>query len=128
MTFKEILTVFGGFGLFLGSLGAVQLFVVSEGRVMPSLLMLLAGLVLGLIGALYRFIELRHSAAARASLAAQPQPSLSSVLSLGNLILLLLCVPPMLAVGVGAPALVQLAVLIPLVVAVALQLSRRGHR
>ncbi len=84
MTFKQFLTVFGGFGLFLGSLGAVQLFVVSEGRVIPSLLMLLAGLAIGFIVGLYRVIQLRHSAAARASLAAQPQPSLSSVFPLAT--------------------------------------------
>ncbi len=128
MKFKEFLTVFGGLGLFLGSLSAVQLFVVSGGRVIPSLLMLLGGLAIGFTGGLLRVIQLRHSAAARASLAAQPQPSLSSVFSPGNLILLLLGVPPMLAVGLRAPALVQVAVVIPLVVAVALQMSRKGHR
>lgn len=126
MTLKQFLAVFGGFGLFMGSFAAVPLFVASGGRIIPSLLMLLFGLAVGFACGLYRVIQLRYSATARAKLAAQPQPSFSSVVTPHKVIIVLLGFPPMFALALHSNPLVHLAALAPLLVAVAVQSRRKG--
>lgn len=129
MTLKQFLGVFGGFGLLLGSSAAVPLFVASGGRIIPSLLMLLFGLAVGFTAGLYRVIQLHYSAAARAKLAAQlaaqGEPSFSSVVNPHNVIIVLLGFPPMFALILSSHPLVHLATLAPLLIAVAVKSSRK---
>lgn len=128
MTPLEIFSVFSKFGLFLGSLCAVQLLVATRGRIAPALLALAAGLGIGLAGGLYRVVQLHYSPTARARMDAQVQatsPPNWKRLWLGSLLILL---PVPITRALEAPAAVEFTVMTLVLVVVLVQFRRRSHR
>jgi hypothetical protein len=128
MSAKQLFVVFGGFGLFLGSIGAVQLFVTSRGQIVPSLLMLVVGLVLGLLGGVFRLVQLRYSEAARQRLAADSQvasPTNWIRLWIGTLLFVL---PLAVTRALRAPAVVEFSLMTILLALILVQLYRRSRR
>lgn len=128
MTPRQFFTIFGGFGFFLGSLGAVQLLVVSGGRVVPTLLALASGLAIGLACGFYRVLQLRYSETARARLTTQVEaapPRNWKRWWIGTLLLLL---PIPVIRGLDAPVAVQFTVTTLILVVVLLQVHRNRRR
>ena len=128
MTPRQIFTVFGGFGLFLGSLGAVQLLVVSGGQIVPSLLALAGGLAIGLACGVYRVAQLHYSETARVRLADQSQaasPPNWKRLWIASLPILL-TVP--ITRALGAPVAVEFTVMTLVLVVVLAQLRHRRRQ
>ncbi len=128
MSAKQLFVVFGGFGLFLGSIGGVQLFVTSRGQIVTSLLMLVVGLVLGLLGGVFRLVQLRYSEAARQRLAADSQvasPTNWIRLWIGTLLFVL---PLAVTRALRAPAVVEFSLMTILLALILVQLYRRSRR
>lgn len=128
MTPREIFSVFGKFGLFLGSLGAVQLLVATRGQIVPALLVLGGGLGIGLAGGLYRVVQLHYSQTARARMDAQVQASSPpnwKRLWIGSLLIL---IPVPITRALGAPAAVEFTVTTVVLVVVLVQFRRRSRR
>lgn len=120
--------MFGGFGLFLGSLVAVQVLVTTRGQIVPSLVMLAVGLAIGLSCGAFRVVQLRYSEAARQRLATDVQaasPMNWRRLWVGSLLFVL---PLPVARALGAPAVVEFTLMTLLLALVLVHLYRRSRR
>jgi hypothetical protein len=114
VTLRQFVTFFGGFGLLLGGIGAVQVLIATGGNAGATLIMLLFGVTLGVLAGAFRVVQLRYSPAARARWEAQVRASAGrSRFDLATATLLLLSVLPLLASALDPPAWVPLALLIP---------------
>ncbi len=128
MSAKQFFVWFGGFGLFAGSLGAVQLLVTTRGRIVPSLLMLAVGLGLGLLCGVVRLVQLRYSEAARQRLATDlenPSPPRWLRRWVGALLYVL---PLAVTRALGAPPAVEYTVMTLVLAVLLVLLYRRSRR
>lgn len=127
MTPRAIFTAFGGLGLFLGSLAAVQFLFTTGGQILPSLLALAVGLAFGLAAGACRVIQLRYSETARVRLAAHVEgapPTNWKRLWIGSLLIFL---PMTITRALGAPVAVELTVVTLTLVVVLVQIRRRSR-
>lgn len=129
MGFKQFVVVFGGFGLLLGGMGAVPVAIARRSEIVPPLLMLGLGLGLSLALGVYRAVELRYSEPARGRLAAQTQIASSLKWRKTRIVVpILLGMLPLVARALGASLVAELALSLPLVAVVAVEMRRRSSR
>lgn len=129
MTLRQYVVTFGCLGLFMGSLGALQLYIMTDGHIVGSLIALLSGLSLGLLAGVYRVLQLRSASNGRER--AESLMSYTSVRtkwSLESVVLIILGCLPIIAAALHASAIVKGILLIPPLVALGVQVTRsRSH-
>jgi hypothetical protein len=128
MNLRQFVSVFGGFGLFMGGLGAVQLYLVTDGNLVGSLIALLLGLSLGLLLGMYRVLQLRFKVTRASAEDSVPIHVARASWSLENLALILLSLLPMIAAILDAPPVVALALVLPPLALLIVRSKRHSDR